>query len=85
MYNDLLISSIKKFVGQKVVLEVDGFMTVNSIVNNFEYDFYEDILYIKNNENCIMSFNSNQISNIVNLDNVLKIIMDLDLTINIKR
>lgn len=85
MYNDLLISSIKKFVGQKVVLDVDGFMTVNSIVNNFEYDFYEDILYIKNNENCIMSFNSNQISNIVNLDNVLKIIMDLDLTINIKR
>lgn len=85
MYDDLLISSIKDFVGQRVVLNADGFITINSTIDNFEFEFDEDILYIKNNDNCVMSFNVNQISNIFNLDNILKIIMDLDLTINIRK
>ena len=83
MFEETLISNIKKFLNFDVKLKIDGFMQINSFINNLEMDFEEDICTLKGSNEFWLSFNINQISNIKIFDKSIQIYVDSDLIITI--
>ena len=58
-------------------------MNINSFINKLEMEFEEDICTLKGNNDFLLSFNINQISNIKVFDKSIQIYIDSDLIITI--
>ena len=85
MFEDLLISSIKKFLDCNVKLKIDGFMQIDSNVNELKMKLEEDICTLKGSNEFLLSFNINQISNLEVNDKLIQIYIDSDLVILIEK
>lgn len=60
-------------------------MNLNSEINNLTFNLEEDVCDLKGENDFLLSFNTNQISKIERNLNSIKIYIDLDLSILIKR
>jgi len=60
-------------------------MNLNSEINNLAFNLEEDVCDLKGENDFLLSFNTNQISKVEKNLNSIKIYIDLDLLILIKR
>ena len=85
MYEDLLISSIKKFLNCNAKLKIDGFMQIDSNVDNLKVELEEDIFTLRGSNDFLLAFNINQISNIKINEKLIKVYIDSDLIVTIEK
>lgn len=69
--------------GKNVKLNIEGFMNLNSDVNNLRFSLEEDICNLKGDNDFWIAFNINQISKIESNSSNIKIYIDLDLLVSI--
>ena len=85
MFDNLLISNIERFLGSNVKLKIMGFMQMNSNVNNLKMKLEDDSCILSGNDDFLLSFNINQVSNLDSDLDILQIYIDSDLIIIIEK
>ena len=85
MFDNLLISNIERFLGSNVKLRIMGFMQMNSNVNNLKMKLEDDSCILSGNDDFLLSFNINQVSNLDSDLDILQIYIDSDLIIIIEK
>ena len=81
-----LEEKLNEFIGTKAIIMLDGFIECEYLIENLKYSLEYEVLTIVDKESTnYLKINLNQIYNIDKNDKELKIYLDNDLNITIKR